>query len=99
MYRFRVLTILFLSEFSPLLLNAQEDELKVGLRAGYNASFGGFAAISVETEQAFCKDFSVCGGMQYNNTVLNNETICKFKEVSAGSERDDCCMQCLQHRR
>lgn len=49
-----------------LSLNAQSDELSVGLRAGDNSTFGGFAAVSVETFQNIVKDFNIRGGVQYN---------------------------------
>ena len=51
----------------PTLLKAQENDIKVGLRAGHNAVFGGFTAASLETTQTFCKDFSISGGVQYNS--------------------------------
>ena len=64
-YKSRLFLILFLL-LGPVVLRAQGDELKVGLRAGHNAAFGGFAALSVETAQSFCRNFSVEGGIQYN---------------------------------
>ncbi|MBR4298773.1 MAG: hypothetical protein IKT59_03570 [Bacteroidales bacterium] len=47
-----------------LALKAQSDEVRVGLRGGYNAAFGGFAAVSIETKQTIWKDFSIDGGVQ-----------------------------------
>ena len=49
-----------------LALKAQSDEMRVGLRGGYNAAFGGFAAASIETNQTIWKDFSINAGVQYN---------------------------------
>lgn len=61
-----IFLILFLSS-GTLILDAQDnDELMIGLRAGHYSSFGGFAALSVETTQTFCKNFSINGGVQYN---------------------------------
>ena len=47
-------------------MNAQNDEVKVGLRAGHNAVFGGFAAVSLETIQTLGANFTLGGGLQYN---------------------------------
>ena len=58
------LILLFMS--GPFMLKAQDNELKVGLRAGHNTVFGGFGAIALETTQTVCSDFSVSGGIQYN---------------------------------
>ena len=60
-----LLLILVLSA-CPIAMKAQENQLKAGIRAGHNAAFGGFAAISVETTQRFCNNFSINGGVQYN---------------------------------
>lgn len=51
---------------SSSILNAQDDEFFVRLRAGHNAAFGAFAAISLETDQTFNGNFAVNGGIQYN---------------------------------
>jgi hypothetical protein len=47
-------------------MNAQEREFMLGVRGGYNAAFGGFGAVSLETTQAIGKNFSINGGLQYN---------------------------------
>ena len=65
MYKLRILLTLLLVSGS-LILNAQDDEFKVGLRAGQNTIFGGFAAVSLETVQTFSSNFSLNGGLQYN---------------------------------
>lgn len=65
MHRIKLFLLLLLI-IGPLTLNAQNDEVKVGLRAGHNAVFGGFAAVSLETIQTFCDNFSLNGGLQYN---------------------------------
>ena len=66
MYRSRYLLILLLLVSGQVILNAQGHDLKIGLRGGYNAAFGGFAAASIETNQIICKEFSINGGIQYN---------------------------------
>ena len=50
---------MLLLTLSPSILKAQDDELVVGLRAGFNTVFGGFAAVSLETVQTFCSEFAV----------------------------------------
>lgn len=44
----------------------KENEVTVGLRAGHNAAFGGFAAMSVETYQTIRGGLAISGGVQYN---------------------------------
>ena len=58
-------TILLLASGS-LTLKAQDNGLMVGVRAGHNAAFGGFAAVSVEAHQNICSDFFIDAGLQYN---------------------------------
>lgn len=65
MLRIRQFLLLLLAS-STLTLNAQNNEIKMGVRAGHNAAFGGFAAVSLETVQTFCDNFSISGGLQYN---------------------------------
>lgn len=62
----RILLLIFLLLSGPLFLNAQDDVLKLGLRAGHNAALGGFAAISIEADQTLGKNFSANAGLQYN---------------------------------
>ena len=66
MNKINYVLLALLLAFSPLLMSAQEDEIKVGVRAGHNAAFGGFAAASLETTQSLLNDFSISGGVQYN---------------------------------
>lgn len=66
MQKIRFIFLFLLLALSPFILNAQEDELIVGLRAGHNAAFGAFAAISLEADQKFNGNFAVNGGIQYN---------------------------------
>ena len=66
MRKLKLLFLTFVFASSPLILNAQENELKLGLRAGHNASFGEFAAVSLETAQTLGKNFSINGGIQYS---------------------------------
>ena len=64
--KFIHLFVLLLLVLTPRMLKAQEDVLMIGLRAGHNATFGGFVATSLETHQTFCEEFSVSGGVQYS---------------------------------
>jgi hypothetical protein len=66
MLKIRYVIMLLLLASSTFVLKAQEDVLMLGLRAGHNASLGGFAAISIETRQRFDCDFQIEGGVQYN---------------------------------
>ena len=66
MIRLRLLLTLSLLAFCSSVLSAQDDELKVGLRAGHNAAFDGFAALSLETVQTIGQNISISGGLQYN---------------------------------
>lgn len=66
MRKIKHLYLILILAFCPLTIEAQDDVVTMGLRAGHNAVFGGFAAFSLETQQTFCKDFSLCGGLQYN---------------------------------
>lgn len=76
MIKLRLLSTIMLLLFCPFILDAQDDELKVALRAGHNAAFGGFAAVSLETVQAFCQDFSISGGVQYNTIGKTALEVC-----------------------
>ena len=67
MIKIKHLFLALILAIMPTLLKAQENDIKVGLRAGHNAVFGGFTAASLETTQTFCKDFSLSGGVQYNS--------------------------------
>lgn len=66
MIKFRYLFVILLVALAPQSLKAQDDEVKVGLRAGHNVAFGGFVATSLETNQTFSEDFSMLGGVQYS---------------------------------
>ena len=59
--------MIFLLALSPVVMNAQENELRAGLRAGHNVAFGGFSAVSLEGLQHLCEDITVSGGLQYNS--------------------------------
>ena len=70
---FRYLAAIILLTAFTATLKAQDDKIMLGLRAGHNAVFGGFAAVSLETVQTIDEDFSIIGGLQYNSigkTVL-----------------------------
>ena len=60
-----ILLILLLIS-TQTVMKAQDDRMTLGVRAGHNNVFGAFAAFSLETEQTFCEDFSLRGGLQYN---------------------------------
>ena len=63
----RTLIILILMLAScGFVSKAQDDELKLGVRMGHNASLGNFAAVSLETIQSFNGNFVINGGVQYN---------------------------------
>ena len=48
-------------------LHAQNNGMGMGLRAGHNSTYGGFAAVSVETFLEMGNCFTMCGGVQYNS--------------------------------
>lgn len=66
MRKLRILFITLLLASCPLVIKAQDNDLTVGLRAGHNVAFGGFAAVSIETTQTFCSNVSINGGLQYS---------------------------------
>ena len=60
-----ILLILFLT--IPIFsIYAQDDELTIRLRTGHNASFGEFAAVSLETVQNLGNSLQLSAGVQYN---------------------------------
>lgn len=65
-YRHILLTLLFIVSAS-LHLKAQENGATLGLRAGHNAAFGGYAAVSVEAKQQLAESFAIQGGAQYSS--------------------------------
>ena len=66
MLQFRRLIITLLLVSCAIGVKAQRSELALGVRAGHNATFGGFAAVSLETMQVINDSFEVSGGTQYN---------------------------------
>ena len=60
-----IILFLVLSVFSA---GAQENECRVGLRGGYDASSGGFAALSLETRHTFRNDLGIGAGLRYSST-------------------------------
>jgi hypothetical protein len=60
-----ILLLLFIGTCS-FTMNAQDDELMIRLRTGHNSTFGGFAALSLETLQTFDSNLQISGGVQYN---------------------------------
>lgn len=65
MSKLRHLFLFLIVASVTLPLKAQDDMLKLGLRAGHNAVFGGFAAVSLESQYKFGNDFSLHGGLKY----------------------------------
>lgn len=61
-----ILLLLFIGTCS-FTMNAQDDELMIRLRTGHNSTFGGFAALSLETLQTFDSNLQISGGVQYNS--------------------------------
>ena len=66
MSKLKSILLILLLISTQTVMKAQDDRLTLGVRAGHNNVFGTFAAFSLETEQTFCEDFSVRGGLQYN---------------------------------
>ena len=66
MMKFRYFLIILTLLTTSLRLDAQHDELKLGLRMGHNAVYGEFAAISLEANQSFYDMLRISGGIQYN---------------------------------
>lgn len=66
MHRILNLISILLMTSCPLILNAQDNELVLRLRGGHNSTYGGFAAVSLETDQTISSRFSISGGLQYN---------------------------------
>jgi hypothetical protein len=66
MSRIRFVLLMILMASCSYVMHAQEDELMLRLRTGNNATFGGFAALSLETEQTLEDNFQISGGVQYN---------------------------------
>lgn len=62
--RYRLLILILMA--CTFNMNAQNDEIMIGLRAGHNAAFGGFGAFSIETMQDLKNNFQISGGVQYN---------------------------------
>ena len=50
-----------------IALNAQNNEVMLNLRTGHNASFGGFAAASLEASNTISNSFKINSGIQYSS--------------------------------
>lgn len=61
------LAIALLLAFCTIALNAQNNEVTLGLRTGHNASFGGFAAASLEASNTISNSFKLTSGIQYSS--------------------------------
>jgi len=53
MHKIKYILLLLFIGTCALNVNAQDDELMIRLRTGHNSTFGGFAALSLETLQTF----------------------------------------------
>ena len=64
---YRILITTFLLAISGTFVSkAQEGRVALGLKAGHNAVYSGYTAISIEAEQSFLKHFSISAGALYN---------------------------------
>ena len=66
MYGFRHTLFTLILSAASFCLQAQENELYLGLRAGHNAAFGTFAAVSLESDQSLSENFRINAGLRYN---------------------------------
>ena len=66
MFKLRYLFLCFVFCAGSVVLNAQNHDVRLGARVGYNAANGVFSAVSVETGHRFDCNFMVSGGVQYN---------------------------------
>lgn len=66
MYRIRFILLTLILATRTICINAQDNELLIRLRTGHNATYGGFAAFSLETLQNIDSQFQINGGVQYN---------------------------------
>ena len=64
---FRYLLVLLILLPLPFALSAQDNAVMAKIRAGHNASFGPYAAFSVETIQTLFDNFMINGGVQYSS--------------------------------
>ena len=64
--KIRYILLILILTFRAFDMLAQNDELMIRLRAGHNASFGGFAAVSAETVPTLASNVMISGGAQYN---------------------------------
>lgn len=67
MHKIKYILLLLFIGTCALNVNAQDDELMIRLRTGHNSTFGGFAALSLETLQTFDSNLQISGGVQYNS--------------------------------
>ena len=67
MVRLRYLLTIILIASAASVVKAQDNMISLGLRGGYNVAFGGFGALSLETNLTFKQHFMINGGVQYNS--------------------------------
>ena len=67
MPKLKYIATTLLLAFYSIAMNAQNNEVTLGLRAGHNASLGGFAAASLEASNTLSKNFKINSGVQYNS--------------------------------
>ena len=66
MRKFRHILLTLALTLSASVIKAQDNEVGLGIRGGYNAAFGGFGSISVVTRQNLHKNFRINAGARYN---------------------------------
>ena len=66
MCNIRHILLIIILAIHTSVMNAEDNELMIRLRTGHNATFGGFAAVSLETFHNFDDRFQLSVGTQYN---------------------------------
>lgn len=67
MIKFRYLITFLVLLFATTALRAQDNKVMLGLRGGHNVAFGGFGAVSLETDLHLKQHLMINGGVQYNS--------------------------------
>ena len=67
MPKLKHLATTLLLAFCSIAMNAQNNEVMLNLRTGHNASFGGFAAASLEASNTISNSFKINSGIQYSS--------------------------------
>jgi hypothetical protein len=67
MPKLKYIATTLLLAFCSIAMNAQTNEVMLNLRTGHNASFGGFAAASLEASNTISNSFKINSGIQYSS--------------------------------